>query len=184
MPSHVLRTQAFTPAVCKANLETMRKSVQMQPGGTQGDNSVRRDIRRSSVGWPDPRHHGFIREVDRTVREINDEAWGLELNEGGEYQLTHYDAATEGAYHTHIDVDMSGGSAGGRKVSFVLQLSKPSDYAGGDLRLEHVTSPDAGQLRRVGSLLVFPSFIPHSVAPLIRGERWSLVAWLSGPPLV
>ena len=118
------------------------------------------------------------------AREINKENWNLSLDGAGEYQLTHYASGGSGAYHTHIDLSMDGGSAAKRKLSFVVQLSDPTDYAGGELRLEHVGGPDRRQIRRQGSIIVFPSWVPHSVTPLMRGERWSLVAWLSGPPLV
>ena len=184
MPSHVLRTEAFPREFCLSQLEAMRCSVHMKPGGTLGDNRVRTDIRRSSVGWPDVKDHEIVREADRMAREINKENWNLSLDGAGEYQLTHYAAGGSGAYHTHIDLSMDGGSAARRKLSFVVQLSNPADYAGGELRLEHVGGHDRGQTRRQGSIIVFPSWVPHSVTPLVRGERWSLVAWLSGPPLV
>ena len=35
-----------------------------------------------------------------------------------------------------------------------------------------------------GSIIVFPSFINHRVAPVTKGTRYSLVAWFVGPPFV
>ena len=31
-----------------------------------------------------------------------------------------------------------------------------------------------------GESIVFSSFLPHKVNPINKGERWSLVAWISG----
>ena len=185
MPSYVLKTGAFTPQFCEKALVEMRKKVKMKPAGTLRDNNVRRDIRRSSVGWPDRADHEFIHEADKIAREINQENWKFALEGDGEYQLTHYAVEDNGVYHTHIDMDLSGDDrASERKISFVVQLSDPLDYFGGELRLEHVGTPGPAELRKRGSIIVFPSFVPHSVSPLVRGERWSLVSWLSGPPLV
>ena len=33
-----------------------------------------------------------------------------------------------------------------------------------------------------GSIIFFPSFMPHQVAPVTEGVRYSLVAWFVGPP--
>ncbi len=42
----------------------------------------------------------------------------------------------------------------------------------------------ADDFRAFGPFTVFPSWAPHSVTPLVRGERWPLAAWLSGRRLV
>jgi len=75
-----------------------------------------------------------------------------------------------------------------RKVSFSLQLSAPDSYEGGDLELElglpgdpnRVEKPDPERQR--GTLIVFPSFVPHRVTAVTRGVRYSLVGWVCGKP--
>jgi len=34
----------------------------------------------------------------------------------------------------------------------------------------------------IGQSLAFPSFLSHKVLPVTKGERWALVAWISGTP--
>ena len=34
----------------------------------------------------------------------------------------------------------------------------------------------------IGSIIVFPSFMYHTVTPVEKGERYSIVAWVSGEP--
>ncbi len=183
MPSHVTYPASFDKDFCVKQLAAMREATPMQPAGTLAGNTVNRSIRRSEVGWP-AKTFEIIESATKAAREANERTWGVALGGDGsaEYQLTHYSAGDEGAYHTHLDMSLDGSPAAMRKVSFVLQLSHGGDYCGGDLTLEHVGSPDCWQARRIGTLIVFPSFIPHSVGPLVRGERWSLVSWLSGPP--
>ena len=98
MPSYVLKTGAFTPQFCEKALVEMRKKVKMKPAGTLRDNNVRRDIRRSSVGWPDRADHEFIHEADKIAREINQKHWKFALDGDGEYQLTHYAVEDKGVY--------------------------------------------------------------------------------------
>jgi len=71
-----------------------------------------------------------------------------------------------------------------RKLSMTLLLN--GNYQGGDFqfvnynKLEpYVTSPN---FKNAGSVIVFPSFIEHQVAPVTKGTRYSLVAWFVGPP--
>ena len=34
--------------------------------------------------------------------------------------------------------------------------------------------------REQGTIIVFPSFIPHEVQPVTKGERDALVGWITG----
>lgn len=82
-----------------------------------------------------------------------------------------------GHYDWHIDIGT--GLLSQRKLSLSVQLSADTDYEGGDLEF---LVPTAGGQRLQGTLIAFPSFAPHRVTPVTRGERWSLVSWISGPP--
>ena len=68
-----------------------------------------------------------------------------------------------------------------RKLSVSVSLSDPKKYKGGDLKL-YVDSAKEGLTmeKKQGTLVLFPSFIMHEVMPLTKGERNSLVAWVTG----
>jgi PKHD-type hydroxylase len=66
-----------------------------------------------------------------------------------------------------------------RKLTIILQLSNPSDYEGG--RLEAFGASLTQLPVNRGSILVFPSIIPHRVTPVSSGIRRALVSWISGP---
>ena len=73
-----------------------------------------------------------------------------------------------------------------RKLSMSILLN--DDYVGGDFQMhgpsergrEVAFTPVSGE----GSVIVFPSFIEHQVAPVTKGIRYSLVTWFVGPPFV
>ena len=35
-----------------------------------------------------------------------------------------------------------------------------------------------------GTIIIFPSMLPHRVTPVTKGVRYSLVQWFSGPDFV
>ncbi len=167
---------------CAGLLRALLDSTELRPGTVNGDGSVRPDIRRSAVGWPDPaRHAAELARVRRAVLAANRELWGFDLDGGEEWQLTHYTHLDAGVYERHMDCSLEGGRPRCRKVSVSVNLSDPRDYEGGSLRLGAVGQPDREALRQRGAALVFPSFVEHRVTPLLAGERYSLVAWFSGP---
>ena len=180
MPSHVILPEFFSRHFVRDQLSAMQGDTKMGAGGILGTNEVNSDTRRSSVGWPNARHE-IIELAKQAATKENERHWQFNLDGDGEYQLTHYSSHNAGVYHTHVDMSFDSGKPKNRKLSFVVQLSDGGDYFGGDLALNYVASPDHRQARGIGTLIVFPSFVPHSVGPLVRGERWSLVSWLSGP---
>jgi PKHD-type hydroxylase len=74
-----------------------------------------------------------------------------------------------------------------RKLSMTLNLSPETEYDGGNLQFDF--GPHTNQrfhtcenARSQGSIIVFPSFVHHCVAPITRGTRYSLVIWCLGRP--
>ncbi len=90
-------------------------------------------------------------------------------------QLLRYHEGSKG-YDWHTDIGT--GDASTRKISVSILLN--DNYQGGDLAFfsegEQMMKADAGVA------VAFPSFLPHKVMPVTKGERWSLVAWFSGEP--
>lgn len=90
-------------------------------------------------------------------------------------QLLRYSAPSNG-FDWHMDI--GSGDHSTRKISVSIILN--DDYDGGELFFfqdgPQSVSPDAGVA------VAFPSFLPHKVAPVTRGTRWSLVCWIAGEP--
>jgi len=111
-------------------------------------------------------------------------------------QFMQYDTNSGGFYTEHQDVmylegDKAQSPEGEevdlhRKISFSLQLSDSSEYDDCNLILNRTDCegsgrPDIETVRQKGTLLVFPSFLRHSVTPITRGTRYSIVGWVTGP---
>jgi len=126
---------------------------------------------------PEPKHEWLYRRVWTAAQECNRlffnvDIFGVEPN----IQLARYDASDQGHYTWHTDF---AGVRPNRKISISVQLSGPGDYDGGDLELLYSDQPQPLAKDR-GAFLAFPSFMLHRVAPVTRGTRWSLVAWILG----
>lgn len=177
-----LYPSALTAEQCQQALERLVASTRLEPGLIQAGDELDTSVRRSKVGWPDPREHeDFFSLVEKNVLEANCELWAFDLDGRAEWQFTHYTAEDSGMYHAHLDCALDAGTASCRKLSVTVNLSDPNDYRGGSLKLGAVEQPDPADLRACGSMLVFPSFVEHGVTPLLAGQRYSLVAWFSGP---
>jgi len=88
-------------------------------------------------------------------------------------QLLRY-KAPYGHYAWHTDLGR--GDASNRKISVVIPLN--DDYEGGELAFFQ-TGEEQFDIT-AGSVVCFPSFMPHAVMPVTSGIRWSLAAWISG----
>ena len=108
----------------------------------------------------------------------NVERYGFDLNGFLQpLQLTRYDTGEFFDWH----MDFHAGEISHRKLSVTVQLSDEKSYDGGDLQFM-VNNRTVSAPRRIGSVVVFPSFILHRVTEITAGSRSSIVGWLSGPP--
>jgi len=76
-----------------------------------------------------------------------------------------------------------------RKLSSIINLSKPGDYEGGNLEFDFRNLSEkssnirvCNEIKEQGSIVIFPSFIYHRVTPITKGTRHSLVSWTVGYP--
>ena len=66
-----------------------------------------------------------------------------------------------------------------RKLSGSIQLTDPKEYKGGELYL-YDDYPGQIMKQEQGTLILFPSYTLHEVKPVTKGERNSLVFWVTG----
>ena len=139
-----------------------------------------KDVRDSNICWLDPIDdlNWLFTKIGQTCLELNKSYFGFDLNGISEpLQFTNYKAPS-GKYGKHIDSAESQ-LISIRKLSISIQLTDPNEYEGGELILydsEKETVMDKEQ----GTLIVFPSFVLHEVKPVTKGERNSLVCWITG----
>ena len=90
-------------------------------------------------------------------------------------QFTTYQSPS-GNYGKHTD---NGHGSTIRKLSISIQLSDPNSYIGGELCLYNNENPII-MPKKQGQVIMFPSYVLHEVKPVTKGERISLVVWLTG----
>ena len=158
-------------------------SLEMVEGRTGGGIGIGQDaeVRNSDVKFlfPNSITSWIFQRMTMVVNEMNDRFFNFALNgfEQG-LQLTRYDGEGEQHYDWHVDRGMGTGQ---RKLSLTVQLSDPDDYEGGDLQLRFGKEPITIGKER-GLIALFPSYTMQRVTPVTKGTRYSLVAWVAGPP--
>lgn len=137
--------------------------------------------RLSDIAWlksTDPICSWIYNTLTWNIKTVNDKYFHYDLAHIEDLQFTQYFGQANGKYGPHLDI---GERIGGcRKLSFVLQLSNPNDYEGGDLKLYFGEQPTVAPKER-GKLIFFPSWVLHEVTPVTSGQRMSLVGWVAGP---
>lgn len=173
----------FSTDRCDQMIEEAKKFPAIA-GTVSYNNNVNEDVRRSQIRWI-PRA-GFWEsvwtEMERITKRSNDDWFDVRYNYLPPLQFSEYDSAYQGEYKSHQDVFMDSGNDIQRKISFVIQLSDPDSYQGGDLTFQHITpTPPTADIRSRGTVIFFPSLIYHQMMPVTSGIRYSLVGWWEGP---
>lgn len=165
----------LTKEECK-QIVLLGKSKVLKKANTANNNKNK--TRDSNVSWlaPSDNLHWLYRRLTDTITSLNNRFFGFDLHGFAEgLQFTNY-KAPDGKYDTHIDRAFNWQV---RKLSITIQLSNPNDYEGGNLELINGDKPIICE-KQQGKLYAFPSFMLHRVTPVTKGERNSLVAWITG----
>lgn len=142
---------------------------------------VDRNIRDTDIVWLEQNEsNGWIYEkLSAAAARVNYDKFQFDLVNLQPLQYSKY--KPDGHYSWHYDSgpDMPEH----RKLSFVLGLSDPDSYEGGEFQINahgDQNKPHSLKIKR-GDLVVFPSFMGHRVTPVTSGERLTLVGWAVGP---
>lgn len=167
----------FTPQQCDEIIK-IGKERGMTIGNTFTPYNDK-DERDANVSWIDSDQEDvkwiFERLTD-VSKHINERYFGFDLWGWGEpLQFTEYNAPTgHHAYH----IDRRKGFIP-RKLSCVVLLSDPLNYTGGDFQIRE-QNEDTNLPRDRGMALFFPTFVQHRVTQVTKGQRYSLVGWVTG----
>ena len=147
----------------------------------------KKELRTSDVKWADNDKLELASDIlIPYIAEANDRAgWKFIIEEMQRPQLTRYKKGEYYSWHRDGGSDHLQGTKLVRKLSMTVCLNE--DYEGGELQFHSygkkdnkITSAPQGK----GTIIVFPSFIEHQVTPVTKRVRYSLVAWITGPPFI
>ena len=154
--------------------------------------------RKSDIVWMNDRW--IYKEIHPYIHEANEKAgWNFEWDFSESCQFTKYGVGQYYGWHTDswtkaYDKKNDPNTHGKvRKLSVTISLNDPDEYDGGNLEFDFRNQTDwernkkkaikaCTEIRPRGSVIVFPSFVWHRVAPVTRGTRYSLVIWNVGYP--
>ena len=182
-PQWLMYTRIVPKDICELIIEEAKK-LDHKPGTvfTLQDTQVVSSMRKTQVRWILKDMQNFFplfNFIDKIIRNVN-EAFRVNCNMVPSIQFTEY---LEPGYHYdwHHDVDWNRPDGKSRKISFVVQLSDPSSYEGGDFEFRYHENPNQEKLRSQGTIICFMPYQEHRVKEILSGSRYSLVGWYEGP---
>ena len=186
-------------------VDIMEKSLQQYDGSTTDSylmgQEVDKEVRNSKHSWI-PTNDWITGWLWYYIEKSNRENFLYDITDidGGSMQYTHYGEGQFYKWHQDADINnfykpkltfSSGVNQNEdkvmldgeyvRKLSFVLQLSDPKDYTGGELQFLGNDLSTFFAPKQRGTLIIFDSRIRHRVRKVRSGLRKSLVGWVVGP---
>lgn len=127
----------------------------------------------------DDKFESLYTHLRSAITKVNEKYFRYNLTDFEPFQYARY--RTGDQYVMHTDSGVYGENGFVRKLSFSILLN--DEFTGGDLQIYSYNFPESIKLKK-GSIVFFPSFMPHSVTPVTSGYRDSLVGWISGPNFI
>ena len=184
--------------------------VNEEDGNYKADGKLKKKVinniqkkRKSDIVWMNDKW--IYNEIQPLIHEANREAgWNFEWDHSESCQFTKYGVGQYYGWHCDSwdepykrdkleDGTYPVDHGKIRKLSVTVSLNDPDEYDGGNLEFDFRNQIDwernkkkaiksCTEIRPRGSIIVFPSFVWHRVAPVTRGTRYSLVIWNLGQP--
>ena len=174
----------FTPKQCQMIIEAGRSEPRndAEVGSGKGIKGgvIGTKTRTSHISWiPFKKMPEMYKKIEKIIKQTNGNHFGfdgMQITEMAQY--TEYPEG--GFYDWHVDNDVNMiNEPPVRKISMTCLLSSENEFEGGDLEL--MSEGKVAKIKQ-GYAVFFASFIRHRVAPVIRGNRKSLVMWFGGTP--
>lgn len=178
------------PGLCELIKQLGQCLMAMDAGVTRahGDDIFDEQTRRTQVGYWDERHwiNGLVWHFATLA---NREIWQFDLTLCAGVQFGTYRPGDFYEWHKdefqrpYDDVGPPAWRGLNRKMSVVINLTDGSTYTGGDFLLKDPWGNvlDLPELRQQGTVIVFPSYVLHTIRSVECGVRHSLSAWVLGP---
>jgi PKHD-type hydroxylase len=178
LTNYVTLPEVFSPEECRriiySNIPASQAQVSIFKKGTVNDLQMQsRNTKVKAMPRIKPLMWVYSR-IHEQIHFVNEHCYHFKLSELTELQILEYE--NTGFYGTHLDTGT--GVTSRRKISLVVFLTPPEEYDGGELILKPWFTP---VVPTQGTIVFFPSYIPHEITPVTRGVRHTLVSWVLGP---
>jgi len=123
----------------------------------------------------------IYRHLENAIKFVNDAKFHFALDLIEKLQHLSYDVNDEFDWHVDCMIRYPDRRTI-RKISASILLN--DDYEGGEFKFASKQANwEIGKIKK-NSALFFPSFMPHNVTPITKGNRQSLIVWARGPNFV
>jgi PKHD-type hydroxylase len=129
-------------------------------------------------------HSSVWDDLDRfrnMILHVNRYYFGLDLFEISKYNTINYnlyDSKNQDQYTWHCDAEFN--ECFDLKLTALLNISNEK-FDGGELMLFLGGELEIEGFKKPGSLLIFPSWVQHTVKPVTSGTRKTISSWIAGP---
>jgi PKHD-type hydroxylase len=150
-----------------------------ETGKDRPSHGVTKTAKVSTVQWNTCRH--FLDWSQQLAKFWNSKEIGFDIYDMTDIDLVNYNlysSQVQGEYGWHWD-----GSADtpvDTKLTVIVNISD-EPYEGGDLELFVNEPRPIDEMRKPGTVIIFPSIIMHRVTPVTKGVRKTLSYWITGP---
>ena len=170
---------AISEGFCKKLIEEyakpeVKKELPFIGGGDDLEKNINLDIR-NVQRLQLPLFAGIGATLTAMGLQVNHERWQYNITHANQSEFLMYDI--DGKYEAHVDT-FHQKSNETRKLTVLAFLN--DDFEGGKFYIQNSNERFYPQ-QTPGTVLVFPSFMPHGVEPVLKGIRYSVVAWMVGP---
>lgn len=167
------KSELFTKEECKKILDECVEDLWIPStvvGSANFHKSKRQKLRGDIQGFP----FSNIRDVTKNANDSIFDFSLIGIIDQDYPQVFKY--AENDFYNMHIELNPMAPS---RKITFIINLTDPSEYEGGNINFLNVDA-DADMLKEQGACLVFPSFMPFSIDPVTKGNKSILIGHVHG----
>jgi len=167
---------AVSEAFCDKLIQEYSKSEvdKLPPTIGNGEGTVDLDIR-NVQRLQLPLYAGIGATLTAIGLNVNNEIWKYDITHSNQSEFLMYDV--NGKYETHTDT-FHNRSTEVRKLTVLVFLN--DDFEGGKFYIANAHERFYPEQKK-GTVLIFPSFMPHGVEPVTKGIRYSVVTWMVGP---
>ncbi|MBL4667339.1 MAG: 2OG-Fe(II) oxygenase, partial [Sneathiella sp.] len=143
------------------------------PDAKEVKNTEYQSLRLGKNGYP-------LDQINFGISQVNSDGWRFELTGIPADDMPWMVRQKKGGVDdAPWETDLAEAFTSSRKLSFILQLTDPNNYEGGDVILHNTPSQTEG-FRAQGTLIVFPSYWLHKITPVTKGTRHAIVGWMHG----
>jgi PKHD-type hydroxylase len=190
IPRFIVDNNFFSAGECNFISEYFQNNHTTQRGREYSTFDGLPEQRRTNVvlmNEPNEQTVWMWEKFNNIIAHYNDLNYNFDLYGFNYLQYARYDIGDK--HEFHMDLPLDGKRVDFnlmehlRKLTVILLLNEPGvDFEGGNFQINHFSEqfPWETNLRK-GSVLIFPSFLLHRVAPITSGNRQSISVWAVGP---